>query len=160
MHIRTFHEHDLAAVTDLTIATFQAFYEESFRPLVGEVIFANQHGHWRDDYRREVAEMHRPANHKYVWVADADGEIAAYVAFTVDVAQRTGEITHVAVSAAHRRLHLGTALCRHAFGEMRALGAEVATIGTGGDPFHAPARALYESLQCTMLPTAVYYRQL
>jgi hypothetical protein len=47
-----------------------------------------------------------------------------------------------------------------AFGAMRDLGAEVAVIGTGGDAFHAPARALYESLGCTMLPAAVYYRQL
>jgi len=47
-----------------------------------------------------------------------------------------------------------------AFGEMRALGAEVVEIGTGADPFHAPARALYERLGCTQLPIAVYYKQL
>ncbi|MFJ6853057.1 hypothetical protein ACIQM3_21460 [Streptomyces sp. NPDC091271] len=42
-----------------------------------------------------------------------------------------------------------------AFGEMRKLGAEVVEIGTGGDPFHAPARALYESLGCVHIPVAV-----
>ena len=51
-------------------------------------------------------------------------------------------------------------MCEHAFGEMRALGAEVVEIGTGADPFHAPARALYERLGCTQLPIAVYYREL
>jgi hypothetical protein len=43
---------------------------------------------------------------------------------------------------------------------MRRDGAEVVEIGTGGDPIHAPARALYERLGCTPLPVTVYYRTL
>ena len=101
MHIRTFVQSDLARLIELTIQTFGPFYEDHFRPLVGEVVFANQ-----------------------------------------------------------RRNHVGTALCECAFGEMRALGAEVVEIGTGADPFHTPARALYERLGCTQLPIAVYYKQL
>jgi hypothetical protein len=30
------------------------------------------------------------------------------------------------------------------------------TIGTGGDDFHAPARALYESLGFTAFPNIIY----
>nr|WP_230688722.1 GNAT family N-acetyltransferase [Micromonospora sp. WMMC415] len=82
------------------------------------------------------------------------------MAWSVDPARRNGTVTILAVSAAYRRHHLGTALCEHAFDELRALGAEVVEIGTGSDPFHAPARALYERLGCTELPIAVYYRQL
>jgi hypothetical protein len=43
---------------------------------------------------------------------------------------------------------------------MRELGAEMVEIRTGGDEFHAPARALYESLGCLQYPTAAYYREL
>ncbi|MEV0614045.1 GNAT family N-acetyltransferase [Nonomuraea sp. NPDC050404] len=160
MHIRTYVEHDLAQLTELTIETFGPFYEDHFRPLVGEVIFANQHGDWRDDYRKQVADLHDPASHKYVAVTEADDAIAGYVAWSVDPARRNGTISHVAVASAYRRHGVGSALCEHAFAEMRALGAEVVEIGTGGDPFHAPARALYEKLGCTPLPVAVYYRQL
>ncbi|MFD6033054.1 GNAT family N-acetyltransferase [Streptomyces griseoincarnatus] len=166
MRIRAFTPQDLTAVTDLTIETFRPFYEDSFRPLVGETVFANQHGDWRDDYRREVPGLHAPERHLYVAVAEADdGEgdgdgLAGYVAWSVDPDRRNGSISHLAVSAQHRRSHLGTALCEHAFAHMRSLGAVVVEIGTGGDPFHAPARALYERLGCTALPTAVYYRQL
>ena len=39
---------------------------------------------------------------------------------------------------------------------MRAGGVEVVQIGTGGDPFHAPARALYEQLGFTQVPVSVY----
>ncbi|MBJ6616423.1 GNAT family N-acetyltransferase [Streptomyces sp. I4(2020)] len=171
MRIRAFTPRDLASLTDLTIETFRPFYEDSFRPLVGETVFANQHGDWRDDYRREVPRLHAPERHRYVAVAEAgddndngdgdDGDgLAGYVAWSVDPDRRNGSISHLAVSAQHRRHHVGTALCEHAFAHMRSLGAEVVEIGTGGDPFHAPARALYERLGCTALPTAVYYRQL
>jgi ribosomal protein S18 acetylase RimI-like enzyme len=160
MLIRPFVQPDLTRLIALTIETFRPFYEDSFRPLVGEVVFANQHGNWRDDYRTQVAELHDPDQHRYVAVAEVDGAVAGYVAWNVDPARRNGSITHLAVSAEHRRHHTGTALCEHAFDEMRNLGVEVVEIGTGGDPFHAPARALYERLGCTMLPIAVYYRQL
>jgi ribosomal protein S18 acetylase RimI-like enzyme len=160
MLIREFLQRDLARLTELTIETFRPFYEDSLRPLVGEVVFANQHGNWRDDYRRQVAELHDPDQHKFVAVAETDDAIAGYVAWTVDPARKNGSVTHLAVAAEHRRHHTGTALCEHAFGEMRMRGAEVVEIGTGGDPFHAPARALYERLGCTLLPVAVYYRQL
>jgi ribosomal protein S18 acetylase RimI-like enzyme len=160
MLIRSFVQHDLARLTELTIDTFRPFYEDSFRPLVGEVVFANQHGNWRDDYRKQVAELHDPSQHKYVDVAETNDDIAGYVAWNVDPARRNGTITILAVAAQHRRHHVGTALCEHAFDAMRSRGAEVVEIGTGGDPFHAPARALYERLGCTQLPVAVYYRHL
>lgn len=160
MRIRSFVQHDLARLTELTIDTFRPFYEDYFRPLVGEVIFANQHGAWRDDYRTQVAELHDPSQHKYVAVAETNDVIAGYVAWAVNPVRRSGTVTILAVSPGHRRRHAGFALCEHAFGQMRGLGAEVVEIGTGGDPFHAPARALYESLGCTPLPVAVYYRQL
>jgi ribosomal protein S18 acetylase RimI-like enzyme len=160
MLIRPFVQHDLARLTELTIETFRPFYEDYFRPLVGEAVFANQHGNWRDDYREQVADLHAPDRHKHVAVAETEDAIVGYVAWILDPARRNGSVTHLAVSAEHRRHHAGTALCEHAFCEMRSLGAEVVEIGTGGDPFHAPARALYEKLGCTPLPVAVYYRRL
>ena len=39
---------------------------------------------------------------------------------------------------------------------MREEGIEVVGIGTGDDAFHAPARALYESLGLTKIPVAAY----
>ncbi|GAA4964239.1 ribosomal protein S18 acetylase RimI-like enzyme [Nonomuraea thailandensis] len=160
MHIRSFVQHDLAPLIDLTIETFGPFYEDHFRPAVGDVVFANQHGAWRDDYREQVAGLHDPAAHRYVAVAEEGPAIAGYVAWSADTARRNGAVSHLAVTAEYRRHGTGAALCEHAFAAMRALGAEVVEIGTGGDPFHAPARALYEKLGCTAVPVAYYYRQL
>ncbi|MFD6436919.1 GNAT family N-acetyltransferase [Streptomyces venezuelae] len=160
MLIRAFTQHDLAPLTELTIDTFRPFYEESFRPLTGEAVFAVQHGNWRDDYHKQVAELHAPERHSHVAIAEVEDTIAGYVAWSVDPARKKGEVTILAVSAQHRRHHVDTALCEHAFDQMRVFGAEVVEIGTGGDQFHAPARALYEALGCTPHPLTVYFRQL
>lgn len=160
MLIREFDQADLPRLIELTIATFRQFFEESFRPLVGDAIFEIQHGNWRDDYRNEVPTLHDPEQHKYVAVAETADGIVGYVGWCAEPARRYGRVTMLAVAGEHRRDHVGTALCRHAFAELRRLGATMVEIGTGGDAFHAPARALYESLGCIKLPVAVYFRQL
>lgn len=142
MLIRAFGRHDQARLVELTIDTFRPFYEDSFRPLVGEVVFAHQYGDRREDYHKQVSELHAPELHKYVAVAETGGAVAGYVAWNVGPARRDGRIEILAVAPEHRRDHAGTRLCEHAFDEMRRLGAQVVAIGTGGDPFHAPARAL------------------
>jgi ribosomal protein S18 acetylase RimI-like enzyme len=159
MQLRPFHPADLAELIELTIETFGPFYEQSFRPAVGEMIFRHQHGGWREDYRAEVPTLHDPDQDRFVAVADDAGTITGYVAWNLDLAKRHGELHIVAVAAGHRRRGLGTTLCEHAFSEMKARGVEVVGIGTGGDAFHAPARALYERLGCTPFPAATYFRE-
>lgn len=116
---------------------------------------------WRGDYREQLPTLHDPAAHKYVAVAEsAAGVITGYVAWRADPARRHGEITLLAVDRAHRAGGTGTALCEHAFADLRGRGAKLVEIGTGGDSFHTPARALYESLGCVPFPTVYYYRRL
>lgn len=160
MLIRAFTHSDTARLTQLTIETFQVFYEGSFRPLVGDAVFDVQHGNWRDDYRRQVPGLHDPEQNKHVAVAEVDGVVVGYVGWQAEPLRGYGRVEMLVVAADHRRDHVGTALCHHAFSELRRLGVQMVEIGTGGDAFHAPARGLYESLGCVKLPTAVYYRRL
>ncbi len=91
----------------------------------------------------------------------SDRAIAGYVAWTIDLAKRHGEVFLLAVAERDRRDHIGTALCEHAFQDMTRKHVEVVTISTGGtDAFHAPARALYERLGCVPVHVAVYFKQL
>src|SRR6266487_4578368 len=115
MLIRSYVHSDLSRLIELTIETFGPFYEDSFSPLVGELIFSIQHGNWRDDYRKQVAGLHVPDSYRYVAVAEEDDVLAGYVGWAVDPARRHGTITMLAVAAEHRREALGTALCEHAF---------------------------------------------
>jgi ribosomal protein S18 acetylase RimI-like enzyme len=161
MDIRPLRPHDLPRLIDLTVDTFAPFYESYFRPLVGETVFAHQHGQWVQDYRDLVPTLHDPAAGKQVAVAEADdGSIAGYAGYHVDPARRHGTIAMLAVASTRRRQRAGTALCERAFADLKQRGVEVVEIGTGGDPFHAPARALYESLGCTGFPITGYLKQL
>lgn len=148
MFIRSFEPQDLARLAELAIETFGPFYENSFRPVVGEVIFTRQHGQWREDYHTLVAALHAPQQHKYAAIADIDGATAGFVGWEIDPSHEHGCLRILAVGASYRRDHVGTSLCEHAFNHMRAHGTVYVEIGTGGDEFHAPARALYESLGC------------
>ncbi|MDT0571467.1 GNAT family N-acetyltransferase [Streptomyces sp. DSM 3412] len=160
MLIRAFVRDDLARLTELTIDTFRPFFEDSVGSLLDGLVLATLHADWRDDYRTLVPTLHDPDQDKYVAVAEADGVIVGYVAWRLGPTRHHAEITLLAVEAAHRGDRVGTALCEHAFADLRGRGAELVEIGTGGDTFHAPARALYESLGCVLFPTAHYYRRL
>lgn len=160
MLIRTYEPRDQARILELTVATFEPFYENYFRTLMGETVFAHQHGDWRDDYETQVENLHDPHQGKQVAVCAVEGDIVGYVGWAVDPERRHGEIDILAVSTAIRGHGVGRALCEHAFAAMKAEGVEVVEIGTGDDPFHQPARALYESLGCTPLPAVVYFKEL
>ena len=160
MRIRSFVDSDLPTLVELTIETFGPFYEGYVREVMGEAVFAHQHGHWAQDYRDDVPTLYNPAAGKHVAVAEVDDSIAGYVAWRPGERPRSGEIYLLAVRASQRRQHVGRDLCEYAIAAMKADGAEVVSIGTGGDDFHAPARAFYESLGCVKLPVAVYFREL
>jgi ribosomal protein S18 acetylase RimI-like enzyme len=161
MRIRPFQPSDLPELVDLTIEVFGPFYEQSFRSMVPPDVYEHQHGSWADDYRASVPELHDPSAHKHVVVAGSDaGEVVGYVAWAVDPDRRHGEIDTLAVRETARRDGVGRALCEHAMSAMREQGVEVVELGTGGDDFHAPARAFYESLGFHLVPVAAYLRSL
>jgi ribosomal protein S18 acetylase RimI-like enzyme len=160
MDVRPFEPADLDRLLALTIATFGPFYEEPLRGFVGDIVMANQHGTWREDYRNQWQNLNDPDNGKFVAVAEDDDEIVGFIAWMMREPKRSGEIVMLAVESAHRSHRVASALCEYAFDDLRRHGIEVVSLGTGGDEFHAPSRAFYESLGTTPLPVVVYYKAL
>ena len=159
MHIRPFQLSDLPAMVDLTIEVFGPFYEQSFRAMVPPDVYEHQHGHWADDYRESVPKLHDPKHGKHVAVTESDdGHLAAYIGWHIDHEPRHGQVDPLAVRESARRRGVGRALCEHAISAMREHDVEVISLGTGGDWFHAPARALYESLGFYPVPVVYYLR--
>ena len=68
-----------------------------------------------------------------------------------------GEVTVIAVDPDHRGLGIGRRLLDHAVAALRAAGAPVIMVATGGDEGHAPARALYETAGFRRLSLAQYW---
>ena len=160
MDIRPADPADLPGLLDLTIAVFGPFYENSFRPTVGDAVFANRHEDWKGDYRRHLAGLHTPGDGRFAAVALVDAEVVGYVGWVVRQAEEHGEIDILAVGPRHRGRGIGRALAEHAVADMGDAGVAVVSVGTGGDGFHAPARALYERLGFTPFPTVSYTKAL
>ena len=159
MEIRPCKESDIPALIKLTIATFRPFFEEYVYPLLGDELFAHQHGRWERDYQDEVPALHDPSTGRHIAVAEIDRSVAGYVAWGPGERAKSGQIQMLAVSPDHRHQAIGRTLCRHAIDAMRASGVEVVGVGTGDDAFHARARALYESLGFTKIPIAGYLKR-
>ena len=159
MQIRTFRPADLPVLVDLAIEVFGPFYEQSYRTMVPPVVYEHQHGRWADDYRDSVPKLHDPDDAKLVAVAVSDtSRVEGFVAWHVDRERRLGQIEMLAVREPARGSGLGRALCEHALSAIGDRDVDVVSLGTGGDWFHAPARALYESLGFSAVPVVYYLR--
>jgi len=159
MHIRPATSDDLDTLVELTIETFRPFFIDRVLPLYGEELFRLHHGQWEREYQTDVPTLHDPAAGRWIAVAEVDAGIAGFVGWKIGERPNHGEISLLAVVPGERRRHLGRTLCDHAIEEMRARGVEVVGVFTGDDAFHAPARALYESLGFVKVQIAGYIKK-
>ena len=70
--------------------------------------------------------------------------VVGFVSLKLNRETRVGEIGLNAVHPDHAGAGIGTAMYELAIARMKEAGMRVATVGTGGDPSHAPARRAYE----------------
>lgn len=159
MHLRECHQSDLSTLIDLTIETFRPLFEQDLPGLMSPAVFDHDHGEWQADYRKEVPSLHDPGHDRFITLAEEDEQILGYVGWNVTNGD-SGRLGMVAVHPEARRRGVATALCRDVLERLRARGVTVVHIGTGGDPFHAPARELYESLGFTGVPVVDYTKAL
>ena len=83
------------------------------------------------------------------------------MSFTIDADKRTGEIGLNAVHPEHAGRGIGTEMYEHVMARMKERGLALATVGTGGDPSHAPARRAYEKAGFGReIPSVTLYRLL
>jgi ribosomal protein S18 acetylase RimI-like enzyme len=66
----------------------------------------------------------------------------------------------IAVDPAYQRRGIARRLMDRCVDHMRERGMDIAAVGTGGDPGHAPARALYEALGYAAQPGVRYLKLL
>ena len=118
----------------------------SFRSLLGDEIY--ELAQRRGDEAQEglLTSLMTPSQGKALYVALAGEEIVGFVAVLLDQDTRVGEIGLNAVDPARAGRGVGSAMYEFALGLMRQAGMKVASVSTGGDPSHAPARRAYEKV--------------
>jgi ribosomal protein S18 acetylase RimI-like enzyme len=158
--IRPLTDADVDAVVAFALDAWAPVFA-SFEAVMGPSAYRLVYPDWRTAQAAAVAGVCRSADVD-VWVADVDGVPVGFVAvrWTEEGATAVGEVEMIAVAPASQRAGIASRLLDRAVTEIAWRGVALAVIGTGGDPGHAPARALYERHGFTGLPLVRYYRVL
>lgn len=158
--IRPLAQTDLEAVVAFSLDAWAPVFA-SFATIMGSRTFGLVYPDWRSAQARAVAEV-CGSDDVDVWVAEVDRHPVGFVAvrWTREDAAPVGEVEMIAVDPWHQRSGVGSLLLDRAVAEVGARGLPLAVVATGGDPGHAPARALYERHGFTGLPLVRYYRAL
>ncbi len=141
--VRGFEPADLPALQHIRRAAFEPVFR-SFRETVGAEMAAIAFAHADAEQAQLLDGICTAGSGHHVLVVTAGEEIAGFVSFTVDADKRIGEIGLNAVHPDYAGRGLGTGMYEYVLARMKELGAALATVGTGGDPSHAPARRAYE----------------
>ncbi len=158
--IRTYAPADLPALQAVRAAAFAPVFA-SFRNIVGPEIAALGLATAEQEQADLLDSIAKPGSGHSIAVAEIGGVIAGFVSWKTDIAPGIGEITLNGVHPDHRGKGLGTALYEHALAALKSAGMSLATVGTGGDPSHAPARRAYEKVGFSVhIPSIYMYRKL
>ncbi|MFL6286838.1 MAG: GNAT family N-acetyltransferase [Actinomycetes bacterium] len=160
LQIRPFEASDLEAIVEFSLRAWQPVFE-SLRQVLGDAIFVRLHEPEWTAVQAEAVRSSCTSEDRDVFVAVADGLPVGFAAVALNAFhERMGVVDIVAVDPDYQRRGIARQLMARSAEHMRAQGMDIAAVGTGGDPGHGPARALYESLGYTALPGVRYLRML
>lgn len=146
---RPVEDRDLPGLQALRRAAFAPIFE-SFRSMLGPEIASVTQARADEEQANLLASLAGPDSGWELYVAEVGGRIAGFVSVRCDREARMGEIGLNAVHPELAGRGVGTAMYRFAMERMREAGIAVATVSTGGDPSHAPARRAYEKAGFTV----------
>lgn len=159
LQIRPLETNEVEAVVQLSLAAWAPVFQ-SFEQVLGAEIYAIVYPDWKKSQSEGVAMVCNDREKYNVWVAELDGKIVGFIAYELNIKDKIGETQLLAVHPQYQNLEIGTELNNFALRKMKESGMQLAVVGTGGDPGHAPARRSYEKAGYTALPLVRYYKDL
>lgn len=158
LYIRPASRDDLADLIQLSLLAWVPVFR-SFEAILGPDIYPLQYPDWKRQ-QSEVVETVCKDEKTLVWVAEVDGRVTGFIAYTLNLEDNMGEVELLAVHPDYQNGGIGTQLNNFALEKMKESGMKLAVVATGGDPGHAPARRSYEKAGYTGLPLVRYYKDL
>lgn len=158
--LRAFAIEDLPALQRIRHAAFAPVFA-SFRRIVGPEIAGIALAGADAEQAALLERLCAPDSGSTVLGAALGGKPVGFVAFTPAVETGMGEIGLNAVHPDHAARGIGTMMYEHVLQLMKASGMRLATVATGGDASHAPARRAYAKAGFgPALPSLFLYRRL
>ncbi|WP_414689965.1 GNAT family N-acetyltransferase [Nocardioides sp.] len=155
--IRRLDPADLDAVVDLSLLAWEPVFT-SFEQILGATIFDKVYRpHWRTAQAESVRTNCLATGAETFVMATTSGDVVGFLVLMQDQEESLGVIEMIAVHPRHQRRGHGRGLMEFAIQRLRDQGLTLINVGTGGDPGHAPARALYEAVGFTGVPLVSYY---
>jgi ribosomal protein S18 acetylase RimI-like enzyme len=141
--MRPLRADDPPLLQDVRQAAFAPVFA-SFRSLLGEGLYELAQAREDEEQAELLASMLAPGSGWEVYAAELAGAVVGFVSVQLKLDKQTGEIGLNAVHPDYAGKGVGTAMYDFALARMKEAGMRVATVSTGGDPSHAPARRAYE----------------
>ncbi|MAT96435.1 MAG: GNAT family N-acetyltransferase [Anaerolineaceae bacterium] len=158
--IRAATSEDLPQLQLIRAAAFAPVFA-SFRAILGDEIASITQVNDDAEQADYLASLFAPDSGWELYVAVLADKIVGFVSVQLNKETTVGEIGLNAVHPEAAGQGIGTALYQFALDRMKAAEMRVATVGTGGDPSHAPARRAYEKVGFSaQIPSVYMYRML
>lgn len=155
--IRPLTPSDLEEVVDLSLLAWEPVFV-SFENILGTEIFDLLYRpQWRAAQAASVRRNCLADGAEAFVLTTGDDVVVGFVVLQQDEDESLGVIEMIAVHPEHQRRGHARALMEFAIQRLRDQGLDLISVGTGGDPGHAPARALYEAVGFAGVPLVNYY---
>jgi|SRR5690554_3532098 len=152
---------DLPALERVRRAAFAPIFA-SFRAALGDELYQLVQAREDEVQQDLLASLLAAGSGWEVLVAEGpDGDVVGFVALQLNRETQVGEIGLNAVHPDHAGNGIGTAMYDFALSRMQQAGMRAATVATGADASHAPARRAYEKAGFTVgIPSVWLCRKL
>jgi GNAT superfamily N-acetyltransferase len=128
----------------------------SFRSILGDDIYDLAQAREDEAQGELLVALLAPESGWEVYAAEVAGTVVGFVSIQLNQETQVGENGLNAVHPEHAGKGVGTAMYDFAIVRMKEAGMRVATVATGGDPSHAPARRAYEKAGFTLQIPSVW----
>lgn len=141
--IRLARVDDLPVLQEIRQAAFAPIFA-SFRTMLGDALYEMVQAREEAAQSELLTSLLAPASPWEVHVAEVAGAVVGFVAIQMNQETQVGEIGLNAVHPNHAGQGVGTAMYEFALSRMREADMRAATVATGADESHAPARRAYQ----------------
>lgn len=157
--IRPATPEDAERCGEIAVLAWQRVFD-TWRDMLGDEVFTQHFPEWQARKRQEVAQ-HVRQHPELAIVSVVEGVVAGFLTFHCHPEGGWGEIGNNAVDPAYQGYGVGTGQCAWALDKFRAEGLSSATVYTGLDEGHAPARTMYVKAGFDLaLPHIRFYKKL
>mgnify|MGYP001443091880 CR=1 FL=1 len=157
--IRPAREADVEQACEIAKQAWQRIHD-SFRQIMGADMHDGLCANWEARKADQVrAHWRQFPEQFYVVESEASGRVVAFLTFRMDLQKSLGTIGNNAVASEGQGQGIGTAMYQFLLDRFRESGLRFATVSTGLDEGHAPARRAYEKAGFDIRQENVTYYQ-